>query len=78
MTIRLDSKWIRILERHPESGMGYQTVDIRLRNGIRVNRLFVYNAQQLDWPDSRPAICSDDIEEIIVAQDEQSGTTITE
>jgi len=36
MTIRLPEKWTRFLVRQPESGMGYQRVDVRLANNRSV------------------------------------------
>ena len=68
MLVPLESNWARILAALPENGMGYQVVDVRLRDGHRVDGLFVYNAEQLEWPDDRPRIRPTDIAEIALAQ----------
>jgi hypothetical protein len=38
MTIRLPEKWTRFFLRQPESGMGYQRVDVRLTNNREKGR----------------------------------------
>ena len=58
--LRLDAKWTDKLCRLPESGMGYQRVDVRLRNGQCVRDVIVFNAEELEWPRRQP-IESDDI-----------------
>ena len=65
MLVRLEDKWVRTLVQLPESGMGYQQVDVLLRCGLRVYDIQVFNADQLNWPDDRPPISSDDILEIV-------------
>ena len=61
LVVRLDEKWIRMLAALPENGMGYQKVNVQLRDGYLVAGLFVHNAEQLDWPDDRPRIRPADI-----------------
>lgn len=68
MFVVLDRHWIQSLAELPESGMGYQTVNIRLRSGLQVEGLHVYNSAHLDWPDDRPKINSTDIAEIVPPQ----------
>lgn len=51
MRIKLDKKWIDYLVSKPESGMGYQRVDVRLRNGRLIENLMVFNAEDLELPD---------------------------
>ena len=67
--VALDDKWIQMLAVLPENGMGYQKVDVLLRDGHRVAGLFVYNAEQLEWPGDSPAIQSADIAEIALAEE---------
>lgn len=69
MLVPLAPNWTRLLASLPENGMGYQVVDILLRDGHRVAGLFVYNAEQLEWPDDRPSIRATDIVEIALAQE---------
>ena len=52
----------------PENGMGYQKVDVQLRDGYLVAGLLVYNAEQLDWPDDRPRIRPADIVNIALVE----------
>jgi len=51
MRVKLDKKWIARLVRLPESGMGYQRVDLRLKDGREVKDVPVFNAEELDLPD---------------------------
>ena len=51
MTIRLPEKWARFLVQQPESGMGYQRVDVRLANDRKVEDVMVFNAEEIELPD---------------------------
>lgn len=51
MRIQLARRWIDMLRKAPESGMGYQRVDVRFVDGRRVDSVMVFNAEQLDLPD---------------------------
>jgi hypothetical protein len=51
MTIRLPEKWTRFLVRQPESGMGYQRVDVRLANNREIKDALVFNAEDIELPD---------------------------
>lgn len=51
MTIRLPEKWTRFLVRQPESGMGYQRVDVRLTNNREIRDAVVFNAEEIELPD---------------------------
>lgn len=53
MTVYLPEHWIRRLCELPESGMGYQNVVVRLRDGSAWTAI-VYNAEQFEWPADRP------------------------
>ena len=52
MRITLAQRWIDLLLRVPESGMGYQRVDVRFADGRHVENVMVFNAEQLDVPDT--------------------------
>jgi len=45
--MRLSRKWVDKLVNLPEAGMGYQTVDVRLKDGRTVNGLIVLNCQDI-------------------------------
>jgi hypothetical protein len=51
MTIRLPEKWTRFLVRQPESGMGYQRVDVRLTSNREIKDTVVFNAEEIELPD---------------------------
>ena len=51
MRIKLERRWVERLLELPESGMGYQRVDVRLSDGHELRDLFVFNAEELDVPD---------------------------
>ena len=45
--MRLSKKWIDKLVALPESGMGYQVVDVHLKNGMIVKEILVVNCEIL-------------------------------
>jgi hypothetical protein len=47
----LPSEWSRLLTGLPESGMGYQRVDIRFADGSFQRDCPVFNAEELEIPD---------------------------
>ena len=51
MRLTLDQRWTERLLEMPESGMGYQCVDIRFVNGRTLENVLVFNAEELDVPD---------------------------
>lgn len=51
MRIKLDSRWTKRLLQLPESGMGYQRVDLRFANGRELKNVLVFNAEDVDVPD---------------------------
>ena len=51
MRIKLDSRWTKRLLLEPESGMGYQRVDVRFADGRELKNALVFNAEDLDVPD---------------------------
>lgn len=50
MRIKLEKRWIEKLLRLPESGMGYQRVDLRLEDGREVRDVPVFNAEEVELP----------------------------
>ena len=48
MKVKLEQRWIKCLMRLPESGMGYQRVDLSLADGREVKDVLVFNAEELE------------------------------
>ena len=51
MRIRLEPRWTKRLLELPESGMGYQRVDIRLVDGRELKDVVVFNAEEIEVPE---------------------------
>jgi len=51
MRIKLEQRWIKKLLQLPESGMGYQRVDLRLDDGREIKDVPVFNAEELELSD---------------------------
>jgi hypothetical protein len=51
MRRQLDQRWKQYLAGLPESGMGYQRVDVRMSDGRTVVDALVFNAQEIELPD---------------------------
>ena len=66
MRVHLDEKWSDTLRGFPENGMGYQRVDVLLRDGRAVRNVLVFNAEEMEWPDDRP-IRSGDITKLTMS-----------
>ena len=56
-----ENKWKKLLCSLPESGMGYQIVDITLKSGKVVKRIKVFNAEIVKIPPSVKTFSEDDI-----------------
>ena len=48
MTVQLDREWQKRLAQLPETGMGYQLVDILLRGGRWLSKLYVHNGRECE------------------------------
>lgn len=51
MRLRLDKRWTRKLLRQPESGMGYQRVDLRFDDGREAIDVPAFNGEEVEVPD---------------------------
>ncbi|MDB6115086.1 MAG: hypothetical protein JWQ62_2031 [Lacunisphaera sp.] len=51
MRVALDKKWSDRLVKLPESGMGYQRVDIRFAGDRTVRDVMVFNAEEAELPE---------------------------
>ncbi|MGH9338279.1 MAG: hypothetical protein ACRD1R_01480 [Acidobacteriota bacterium] len=49
--IKLDKQWVERLLKLPESGMGYQRVDVRMADGRELKDAVVLNAEFLELPE---------------------------
>jgi hypothetical protein len=52
MTIQLTQKYIDLLSSLPETGMGFQVVDVFLNNGEILSEIIVLNATHMRLPDN--------------------------
>lgn len=64
MRLHLSRRWIEYLCQLPESGMGYQRVDIKLKSGDQLTDLVVFNAEELEYQFRGVSFRSEDIAEI--------------
>jgi hypothetical protein len=51
MRIKLDKRWVERLLALPESGMGYQRVDVKMSDGRELRNAVVFNAELLELPE---------------------------
>lgn len=65
-TLKIEDKYVRYLETQPEQGMGYQIVDIFLKNGTVLKSRMIFNCTYLQL-DSDENIEIDDIIKITSA-----------
>ncbi|MGA8171343.1 MAG: hypothetical protein WB816_11035 [Methylocystis sp.] len=66
MLITLSNAMTRKLAALPEAGMGYQRVDVELRDGRRLEDVMVLESTLLDVPATAGKVDSDDILDIEV------------
>ena len=51
VTVKLSPKWSDHLVRMPESGMGYQKVDLRLKGDKVLRNVLVFNCEEIQLPE---------------------------
>ena len=51
MRIKLEERWVKQLLAWPESGMGYQRVDVHLADGREARDVPAFNAQEIEVPE---------------------------
>lgn len=61
MKFKLNKHWIKYLLDLPESGMGYQKVNITLNNGEVLRNVIVYNAEIFEYSHNNSLKNSSDI-----------------
>jgi len=66
MKLKLNAHWTEKLLKYPETGMGYQRVDVVLKSGKTVSDIVVLNAENLVLPDQYANLELQDIADLIV------------
>ncbi len=61
MRLDLDARWIEKLRNQPESGMGYQRVRVRLKDGRVIEHVVVLNGRLLDLTEDVGPVTPPDI-----------------
>lgn len=61
MRVPLDKKWSERLVKLPESGMGYQRVDIRFAGDRTIEDVLVFNAEVAELPEEFARLSITDI-----------------
>ena len=51
MRVKLEQRWTKRLLQLPESGMGYQRVDLRLADVRELKNVLTFNAEEVELPD---------------------------
>lgn len=59
--IKLTKEWIKHINSIPESGMGYQIVDISLRDGRLLKNILVINSKEIELQKENDSFCHEDI-----------------
>ncbi len=61
MRVKLEQRWIEKLLGLPESGMGYQRVDLHLADGRELKDVCVFNAEEIELPDDLVGVTIQDV-----------------
>ncbi len=72
-----DQRWIRRLQAQPETGMGFQSVTVRLRDGRRFHRVIIIGGHLTGEKGWEPPFAERDIEDLLVTHD-RSGPPVEE
>ena len=73
MTVHMPEPWIERLSELPESGMGFQNVVVRLRDGSSWT-VIVHNAEEFEWPNDRPRLDPSDIVDVGLVNAERTDS----
>ncbi len=66
MKLKLNNYWMEHLLKYPETGMGYQRVDVILKSGQVIKNIVVLNAEDLALPDEYKDLRLDEIKDLHV------------
>lgn len=64
MKLKLNPYWTKHLLRFPETGMGYQKVDVILKSGQVLRDVIILNAEDIIIPDQYLNLKCDDIADL--------------
>jgi hypothetical protein len=73
MKLKLDKSWTERLLKYPETGMGYQKVDVILQSGQIIRDAVVLNAEDLVLPDQYADLKPKEIADLVVRNKEKGG-----
>ena len=65
MKLKLDKYWTEKLLKYPETGMGYQRVDVILKSGSTIRNVVVLNAEDLVLPDQYKDLKMEEVKNLI-------------
>ena len=65
MKLKLNKYWTQKLLDYPETGMGYQKVDVALKAGRLIRSVVVLNAEELVLPDEYKNLKLEEIQDLI-------------
>jgi len=71
MKLKLDAHWTGKLLKYPETGMGYQRVDVVLNSGQVIKSCTVLNAEDLVLPEQYSCVKLEEIVDLIVVDKEK-------
>lgn len=66
MKLKLNKHWTEKLLKFPETGMGYQRVDVLLKSGQIIRNVVVLNAEDLVLPDKYMNLKLEEVADLIV------------
>lgn len=66
MKLKLNKYWTEKLLKYPETGMGYQMVDVILKSGSAIRNVVVLNAEYLDLPDQYKDLKVKEVKNLII------------
>lgn len=67
MELILKGKWRDKLVRMPESGMGYQIVDISLQDGRAMRRVTIFDGEIVELPAGYENVSENDITDVVLS-----------
>jgi hypothetical protein len=73
MKLKLNKNWTEKLLKYPETGMGYQRVDVLLKSGQIIRDVVVLNAEDLVLPNQYGGLKLEKIAGLIALKEEKNG-----
>lgn len=72
MKLKLNPYWTKHLLRFPETGMGYQKVDVILKSGQIIKDIIILNAEDMVLPEQYSKLQCEEIVELRI-RDKEGG-----